>query len=489
MNKIFYLLAISSIILAQSPVKIMSYNLLNYPGSDTTFRNPYFRTVVSSVSPDIITVQEMISQAGVDGFLNNVMKSFGRTYSSGLFIDGPDTDNAIFYDSTLFIFIANNPIATTLRNISEFVLKSKTTGDTIRIYSVHLKAGSTSADQTQRATEVDSLRKVTDKLPPNSNFIVCGDYNMQASTELAFQKLLSQTKSGYFVDTLNLVGTWYNNAAFARYHTQSTRTRSLPDGGATGGMDDRFDIMLMSQAIINQGGVTYSANTYTAYGNDGLHLNDSINKPTNIAVGQTIANALHYSSDHLPIFASFNFAPTDTTITLNLTAFIEGFYNGLIMIPDTVTAYLHQSISPYAKIDSVKIRLDSLGSGNGKFFNTPSGTYYIVIKHRNSIETWSKAGGEAITKGSSITYNFTNDSSKAFGNNMKKINNKWCIYSGDVNQDRYVNLTDITLIGNDAFNYPTGYRLADLNGDGYVDLNDLTICDNNSYKSVSTKKP
>jgi len=173
----------------------------------------------------------------------------------------------------------------------------------------------------------------------------------------------------------------------------------------------------------------------------------------------------------------------------NLTAFVEGFYNGLIMIPDTVTAYLHQSISPYAKIDSVKIRLDSLGSGNGKFFNTPSGTYYIVIKHRNSIETWSKAGGEAMTKGSSVTYNFTNDSSKAFGNNMKKVNNKWCIYSGDVNQDRYVNLTDITLIGNDAFNYSTGYRLADINGDGYIDLDDLTICDNNYYKSVSTKKP
>ena len=49
-------------------------------------------------------------------------------------------------------------------------------------------------------------------------------------------------------------------------------------------------------------------NSYTAYGNDGLHYNDSINRPPNNAVGQTIADAIHYASDHIPVFASFEFA-------------------------------------------------------------------------------------------------------------------------------------------------------------------------------------
>ncbi|MFN8166285.1 MAG: hypothetical protein U0X76_08980 [Bacteroidia bacterium] len=42
---------------------LMSYNLLNYPDqgnvlNDTTLRNPYLRTTLSSVSPDILVTQE-----------------------------------------------------------------------------------------------------------------------------------------------------------------------------------------------------------------------------------------------------------------------------------------------------------------------------------------------------------------------------------------------------------------------------------------------
>lgn len=183
-------------------------------------------------------------------------------------------------------------------------------------------------------------------------------------------------------------------------------------------MDDRFDMILMSQAIMNSGGITYLPGTYTAYGNDGLHFNDSINRPPNNAVDQLIANALHYSSDHIPVYASFNFAPSDTTITLHLVALIEGFYNGVFMIPDTVNVFLHQASPPYSKIDSVKIRLDSLGFGIGKFYNAPSGQYYLAIKHRNSIETWSREGGEPFVRGAILNYDFTTGQNKAYGGNL-----------------------------------------------------------------------
>ena len=55
----------------QSSIKLMNYNLLKFPGTDTTTRNPNFRKIISSVNPDIIAVQEIASQAGVDGFNNN----------------------------------------------------------------------------------------------------------------------------------------------------------------------------------------------------------------------------------------------------------------------------------------------------------------------------------------------------------------------------------------------------------------------------------
>jgi endonuclease/exonuclease/phosphatase family metal-dependent hydrolase len=289
------LLILNSLLIGQVTHNIMSYNLLNYPGTDTTTRNPYFRTTIASVLPDILIVQEITSLAGVNGFLNDVLNTVSSGYAAGTFIDGPDTDSEIFYKSAAFTFLANNPISTSLRNINEFVLRENTTGDTLRIYSVHLKASSGTTNEQRRLSEVTMLRNYTDALPLGKNYLVCGDFNIYGSNEPAYQKLLDKTTTGYFIDLFNLPGTW-NNSIYAPYHTQSTRTRAF-GGGATGGLDDRFDMMLFSQAVIDTGGITYVTNSYTPYGNDGLHYNDSINKPPNSAVGQQIADALAYSSD------------------------------------------------------------------------------------------------------------------------------------------------------------------------------------------------
>ena len=290
---------------AQQYHMIMSYNLLNYPGSDTTTRNPYYRTVFESIQPDILVVQEMQSQAGVNGFLNNVLNVSAGGYSAGIFIDGPDTDRAIFYKSNYFTFISNTPISTTLRDINEFKMVHNITQDTIRIYVVHLKASTGSTNEQRRLEEITELRNHTDSLHAGAFFIVAGDFNIYRSSEPAFQKLLDQSSSGYFIDPLNLSGT-FNQSLFAQYHTQSPRTRSF-GGGATGGMDDRFDMILISQTVSDVNNITYINGSTIAYGNDGNHYNDSINKPPNTAVGQQIADALHYASDHLPVFAIFSF--------------------------------------------------------------------------------------------------------------------------------------------------------------------------------------
>ena len=295
---------------SQDTSKIAAYNLLNYGAnsSDTVIRHPYYRTVVQSVNPDILVAEEILSQNAVNIFLNKVLNLSGiGTFQAGTFIDGYDSDNAVFYKSSKFVFISNTPIHTNLRDINEFKLYHIASGDTIRLYAVHLKASNTSADQQQRAAEVDSLRKVTNMLPPGSYFAVMGDFNIYSSNEPAYMKLkqaISGTE-GHFIDALNLTGTW-NNGAYALYHTQSTRTRQF-GGGAAGGLDDRFDMILYSQALNDTGGITILPQTMSAYGNDGNHYNDSINQPPNTAVPQNVANALHYSSDHLPIVALFKF--------------------------------------------------------------------------------------------------------------------------------------------------------------------------------------
>ncbi len=219
---------------AQDTAKIMNYNILNYNAnsSDTVVRHPYYRTVIQATNPDILVVEEILSQNAVNIFLSKVMNLSGNgTYQAGTFIDGPDTDNEVFFKSSKYVFISNTPIHTELRDINEFKLRHIASGDTIRLYAVHLKAGNTSSDEQQRAREVDSLRKVTNMLPSGSNFLVMGDYNIYRSDDPAYIKLkqVISGNEGHVLDAINITGTW-NNSAYAIYHTQSPRVRSIRRG-------------------------------------------------------------------------------------------------------------------------------------------------------------------------------------------------------------------------------------------------------------------
>ena len=90
-------------------------------------------------------------------------------------------------------------------------------------------------------------------------------------------------------------------------------------------------------------------------------------------------------------------------VTLNLKVIIEGFYlgNGTMAavadptnfpnLCDTITVELHNEISPYSLMQSVVNTIDI--NGNGQFLfpgDVLNNSYYIVIRHRQTIETWSK---------------------------------------------------------------------------------------------------
>lgn len=190
------------------------------------------------------------------------------------------------------------------------------------------------------------------------------------------------------------------------------------------------------------------------------------------------------------VFISLNrrLSPDISLTTFNVKIIPEGLYNknlNTLNSRDTIFAYLRHNIHPYSIIDSALGLLDSLTFQlNFKFKNVTNGIYYLVVNHRNSIETWSKSGGELVVKGSFNNYDFTSDSSMAFGNNMKKIETNWCIFSGDVNQDGVIDISDLNLINNNTYTYSEGYLKTDLNGDNFVDLNDIVICDNNIFKNI-----
>ena len=178
---------------------------------------------------------------------------------------------------------------------------------------------------------------------------------------------------------------------------------------------------------------------------------------------------------------------------ITVTVIPQGLYNsgGFLNSRDTVTAILANTISPYAEIDTAYAIIDSLSfSGTFTFNTAANGSYYMVIRHRNSIETWS-ASGVPFVKGSTAAYDFTSAVTQAYGSNLVEVTpGKFAIFNGDVNQDGYVDPLDISSIDQDSFNYVSGTGLAnDLNGDGFVDPLDLSIADQNSFNYVGVKKP
>jgi len=306
---------------ADASFTVMSYNLLNYPGSTAALREPAYRTIIGAAQPDVLVVQELSSPSGLNSFLYNVLNYSGAGYSAGTLIDGPDSDNGIYFKSSLFQFISNTPIHTDLRDISEFKLKHIASGDTLIIYSAHLKASNAPGDELQRKAETDSLRTVTDALDPGRNFLVCGDFNIYGAYEAAYQNLTQDGNNpeGRFNDVLSMSGTW-NNPVYAAYHTQSPRTTSF-GGGATGGMDDRFDMFLFSNAIVQSGGFDIISNSYKAFGNDGQHYNQALNTPPYTMYDSVLAAALHDASDHLPVVVKMvhsGYAPLAATLPLQL---------------------------------------------------------------------------------------------------------------------------------------------------------------------------
>lgn len=166
---------------------------------------------------------------------------------------------------------------------------------------------------------------------------------------------------------------------------------------------------------------------------------------------------------------------------------IEGMWNGTSMVSDSVTVEFRNTTAPFNLIES-KILLNSSGAGSSIFTQVTDGTpYYLIVKHRNSIETWSSSSVQFSTD--ILTYDFTTAQNKSYGNNLKLVNSKWCIYSGDVNQDGFINMTDQSQVFIDNITGAIGYISTDLNGDNYTEVGDLNIVFINRTLGISVHKP
>jgi len=187
---------------------------------------------------------------------------------------------------------------------------------------------------------------------------------------------------------------------------------------------------------------------------------------------------------------------------LQLGVFLEGLYNGATMnkasnasgfqfgadTADLVTLELHSSESPYSMVGlPILTAVTTNGIIEIPIPASINGSYFIVVKHRNSIETWSALPVSFASD--LIVYNFSDAAEKAYGSNLKLKSGKYLIFSGDIDQNGIINNLDMSSVFNRAAVFGSGYTIEDLNGDGCVDATDMVILDNNAASFISVAKP
>jgi len=156
---------------------------------------------------------------------------------------------------------------------------------------------------------------------------------------------------------------------------------------------------------------------------------------------------------------------------------------------DTAEVTIRSAVTPFPILESRIVFLDTLGKKTLNWTMPEVGqSCYIVVQHRNSIRTWSRSGGEVFS--GTINYDFTAGINMAFGDNMKLVNGRSLIFTGDINFDEVVDGTDNAAIENDAFNFVSGsYVITDLNWDEFVDGSDFALADNNAFLLVVEEAP
>jgi hypothetical protein len=114
-------------------------------------------------------------------------------------------------------------------------------------------------------------------------------------------------------------------------------------------------------------------------------------------------------------------------------------------------------------------------------------SYFLKLNHRNTLETWSSL---PVSMNDPVEYDFTDAASKAFGNNLRDLGNgKFAVWSGDVNQDGFVESADFSAIENDSQLFLFGYYVSDLTGDGIVESADYSLIENNSQLFLISSTP
>lgn len=309
-------------IFAQDTITVMQYNLLYYgeitgfcnnSNNSLQYKDPYFKTILNHVKPDILTVNELSQNESIhQHLLDNVLNINGVTHfqrAQRRNAANSNIVNQIYFDARKLKLKAQYTAQTHVRDVDVYELYYNSNdlhlGDTAFIVCVvaHLKAGNTSGDANSRKIMTENTMRFLETRWTDHNVLFMGDFNFYTGFEPGFQTMINYSNPNMrFIDPIGQTGDWNNNSFYAPIHTQSTHTSSN-NCKSGGGLDDRFDFILISDEVrFGTRNVRYIQSSYKAIGQDGLRFDGTINgPPQNAVVPQDVADALFHMSDHLPV--------------------------------------------------------------------------------------------------------------------------------------------------------------------------------------------
>ena len=368
-------------------------------------KDAYLRTLIEYVKPDIFTVNEM---SYLDSYqirvLNNVFGEMGYAHfemAEAPNLAGASIVNQLYYNSDDLVLKSQEVAQEHIRDINVYNLYPKTAGlangDTTFLYCIvaHLKSSDGSQNEAERLIMVDNTLNYLEENGSIGNYLFMGDFNFYESSESGFQRMITNNDPVFkFYDPVNASGDWHNNGAFREVFTQSTRTES--NCGANGGMDDRFDFIMINEVLNNQAAnMHYLEDSYWALGQDGQRLNGSISDPPNTSLPAYMIDVLLGMSDHLPVIMDLvidevqaideaNFTSAmDVTYSnpvsnvLNLRVDTDTFGMAELMIVSLSGSIVHHERIMLNRKTSMSISLDSI----------PSGMYFLRIQQEKATYT------------------------------------------------------------------------------------------------------
>lgn len=376
----FGMLFCSLILTGQTNVKVMFYNLLNYPNENTfPERDNDLALILTHYQPDILMVCEVNNETGANQILNIAQNNLSPQYAAANYVDNTSDDltgdrnelqNMLYYDNSKFTLEFQTEITTLVRDFNHYRLKLNTIDtDQPPVYLdaivCHLKASRGDSNELVRSQMALDLMSYLSTLPIDSHVILGGDLNLYTAFESAFQVLLDDTYPISFVDPANRLGNWSNNPEFLDVFTQSTRTLSNL-GGAAGGFDDRFDFILASDHMFTSTDLYYVENSYQVFGNN--NNPDCYNRAINQGdcsgdlFDLNIRQSLHNFSDHLPVTIML-----ETPQSLSIPKFKD------LATFSVNNTYIRDGVLKINTINSIDLKMiNSLGQVVNYFNNLPS---------------------------------------------------------------------------------------------------------------------